>query len=208
MRASVLLCLASGFVAAALLKAPRVAAFAQGASPPMESERTEAGRARLSSGKDVLYRIRLLPVASFPALPQAIASQLRQRGCMVPQTYEARRPENAIRGAFEQQGSDDWAVLCSVDGVTTLLVFFGSHPDAPIVLRRQRDAEWLGAEIVGEYGSAWGLSKARPSQIQATKPGGGLGVIDHDGIDDAFVERSSTIHYFHDGEWKALAAGN
>jgi hypothetical protein len=194
--------------AAALFNAPCVAASAQDVSPPGESERAEAGRARLPSGKDVVYRIRLLPVASFPALPQIIASQLRQKSCMVPQTYEARRPENVIRGAFEKQGSDDWAVLCSVDGATTLLVFFESHPEAPIVLRRQRDAEWLGAEIVGEYGSAWGLSKARPSQIQATKPGASLGAIDHDGIDDAFVERSSTIHYFHNGEWKTLAAGN
>jgi hypothetical protein len=185
-----------------------VSTRAQSVSPPDLTERVEAGRARLPNGTEVVYRIRLLPLASFPTLPAAMADKLQQKNCMVPQTYEARRPENVIHGAFEKQGSEDWAVLCSINGATTLYVFFQSQPDEPMVLRRQRDAEWLGAEMVGAYGSAWGIAVLKPSQIRAAKPGSNMGVIDHDAIDDAFVERSSSIHYFRNGEWTTPAGGN
>jgi hypothetical protein len=178
---------------------------AQGVAPaPDSAERMEAGRARLSSGTEILYRIRLLPLASFPALPATILRQLEQRSCMVPQTYEARGPENVIRGAFEKQGSDDWAVLCSVNGATSLYVFFESRPDLPLLLRRQRDDDWLGAEIVGAYGSAWGISVKLPSQLRIDRALARGQAIDHSGIEDAFLERSSTVHYFRDGAWTTL----
>lgn len=190
------------FVLATVLRAQSVTP-----SSSQLTEQIEAGRARLPSGAEVVYRIRLLPLASFPALPPAIAGQLQQKNCMVPQTYEARQPENVIHGAFEKKNSEDWAVLCSINGATTLYIFFQSQPGEPIVLRHQGDAEWLGAEVIGAYGSAWGISTMKPSQIRAARPGG-IGAIDHDGIDDAYVERSSTIHYFRNGQWAALAVGN
>jgi hypothetical protein len=177
-------------------------------APPDLAEQIEAGRTRLPGGAEVVYRIRLLPVASFPSLPAGIAGQLREKDCMVPQTYAAREPENVIRGAFEKRGSDDWAVLCSMNGTTSLYVFFQSQPDQPIMLRRQRDAEWLGAEVVGQYGSAWGISTRNPSQIRSSNPGRHAETIDHAGIEDAFVEHSASIHYFRDGGWVTLDGGN
>jgi len=95
------------------------------------TEQIETGRIHLPGHNDVIYRIRLLPVAAFPALPQPIAALLNDRHCLIPQTYEARRPENVIRGSFEKQGSDDWAALCSVNGTTTLYVFFQSQTGTP-----------------------------------------------------------------------------
>lgn len=196
------------FVFASLLRAQSVAP-----APAEPAERAETGRARLPSGTEVAYRIRLLPVASFPSLPAAFAKQLLQRNCMVPQTFEAREPENVIHGAFEKQGSEDWAALCSIDGMTTLFVFFQSHPGAPIALRRQPDAEWLGAEVVGNYGSAWGIGTRTASQIQSlhikpqtssAKAGARVERIDHCGIEDVYLEHSSSVHYFHDGEWVTL----
>jgi len=133
------------------------------------TEQIETGRVRLPTGVEVVYRIRLLPLASFPALPTVVAAQLDERKCMVPQTYEARAPENVVRASLERIGSEDWAVLCSVNGATTLYVFFQSQPAAPIALRRQRDTEWLGSEMVGAYGSAWGIARRSPSQMRALK---------------------------------------
>jgi hypothetical protein len=141
------------------------------------------------------YRIRLLPVSSFPQLPAAVAQQLSERGCMVPQTYEARQPENVIHGSFEKKGSDDWAVLCSVNRVTTLYVFFESDLADPVSLRRQPDSEWLGVEWSLDYGSAWGIA-TRPARLMPPADHA-----DHDGIDDAFVEKSTTVHYFEDDRW-------
>jgi hypothetical protein len=187
----------------AVLRAQSVAS-----APPDLSEKIEAGRTRLPSGAEVVYRIRLLPLASFPMLPAVIASQLQQKNCMVPQTYAARQPENVIRGAFEKLGSDDWAVLCSMNGATSLYVFFQSQPDEPILLRRQHDADWLGSEVAGVYGSAWGIAARNTSQIRSSNPARRAEVIDHAGIEDAFIEHSASIHYFRDGGWVTLDGGN
>jgi hypothetical protein len=184
-------------------------AVAQVESSATSSEQVETGRMRLPGGTEVVYRIRLLPLASFPALPAAVAAQLEQRKCMVPQTYAAREPENVMHGSLEKKGSDDWAVLCSVDGATTLYVFFQSQLSAPIVLRHQRDAEWLGSEVLGAYGSAWGISRRGPSQIHPAKELAAKHVVfDHDGIEDAFIDKSSSTHYFQDGSWTIIESPN
>jgi hypothetical protein len=190
------------FLLATALRAQTVAPLPSDES--QLTERIEAGRVRLSNGSEVVYQIRLLPLASFPALPAAVSNQLRQRECMIPQTYTARGPENVVRGAFEKKGSDDWAVLCSVNDGTTLYVFLQSRPGEPMVLRHQRDVEWLGSEVVGAYGSAWSIVTRSPSQIHSSQLGRKGEVIDHDGIDDAFIEHSSSVHYFEDGTWTTL----
>ena len=50
----------------------------------------------------------------------------QRRGCLIPQTYEAHAPENVVHASLERPGSSDWAVLCSVNGTVSLLVFFSS----------------------------------------------------------------------------------
>ena len=199
----------SAAVMAAAVGGPWRAPAQEPNQAPRSTEQMETGRVRLPSGAEIVYRIRLLPLTSFPAMPPAVSAQLNERNCMVPQTYEARAPENVVHASLERKGSDDWAVLCSVNGSTTLYVFFQSKLSVPIALRRQRDTEWLGSEVVGAYGSAWGIARRGPSQIRATKGGASShNGFDHDGIDDAFVEKSSTTHYFEDGNWIVLDNSN
>jgi hypothetical protein len=196
---------------AATVQEPSLAVIQSVSSATVPStEQIETGRVRLPSGAEVVYRIRLLPLASFPTLPRAVAAQLDQRKCMVPQTYEARAPENVVHGALERKGSDDWAVLCSVGGNTILYVFFQSQYAAPMALRHQRNTEWLGSEVVGAYGSAWGISLRHPSQLPVGKSSAfaDRSSLDHDGIEDAFVEKSSTTHYFQNGTWITLESPN
>src|ERR1700739_1792713 len=96
----------------ALMTASAIPSFAV-AQSGSGSEQVETGRVHLPSGPEVVYRIRLLPLASFPALAATVAEQLEQRRCMIPQTYEARAPENVVHASLERKGSSDWAVLCS-----------------------------------------------------------------------------------------------
>jgi hypothetical protein len=199
----------AALIAATMAEPPLIAAQSESASVP-STEQTETGRVRLPNGIEVTYRIRLLPIASFPSLPAAIAAQLNEKKCMVPQTYQARTPENVIHGALERKGSDDWAVLCSVNGATTLYVFLQSQVAAPIALRHQRDTEWLGSEVLGAYGSAWGISLRLPAQIPAAKSSAfaDRSNLDHDAIEDADIERSSATHYFQNGTWIILESPN
>ena len=103
---------------------------------------TESGQI-LVGGQMTRYLIRHLPVSSFPALPAAIQGQLDLRGCLIPQTYEARRPENVVRASLERTGSSDWAVLCSAKGTVSLLVFFGGDPGHPFTLASAPETERL-----------------------------------------------------------------
>ncbi len=65
---------------------------------------------------DQSFAFRMLPPATFTEIPAPILRDLEKRHCMIPQSYEAKSPENVVHGAFLQQGSNDWAVLCSQDG--------------------------------------------------------------------------------------------
>jgi hypothetical protein len=170
------------------------------------AEQSETGHRTLPGGKEINYRIRLLPLASFPALPLAILQQLSTRHCLIPQTYEARSPENVIHGSFRAPGSDDWAVLCSQNGTTTLYVFFGVQSGPPASLRSQPDTEWLGTESVGTpYGSAWGIALRPANAIPSARQSGPF---DHDGIEDAHLEKSSQVHYFRDDKWFVIGGGD
>src|SRR5689334_12337792 len=75
----------------------------------------ESGHA-VVEGHSVPYLIRRLPLNAFPQLPEAIANELSDRDCLIPQTYEAHRPENVVHASLERPGSQDWAVLCSAQG--------------------------------------------------------------------------------------------
>jgi hypothetical protein len=188
-----------------------LAAGAQAASPgPPNTEQIEEGRFQQMRSLDVLgdvvhYRIRLLPVSSFPDLPEPVAAQLRGRGCMIPQTFEAQAPENVVHGSFRAAGSTDWAVLCSVSGSTTLYVFLGGQFDAPVALRSQPDTTWLGAEPGSKiYGSAWGIAVRSAANLRSTRQLHGTAIFDHDGIEDARLENSASVRYLQDGRWLAL----
>jgi hypothetical protein len=206
-------CVVTAAMAVLMAAAVPSLATAQSETGAVSSEQIETGRVRLPGGNEVVYRIRLLPLASFPSLPAEVTAQLEQRKCMIPQTYEARAPENVVHASLERKGSNDWAVLCSVNGATTLYVFFQSQPGAPVALRHQRDTEWLGSEVLGAYGAAWGIGRRSSSQIrQSARRSAGPNAVrmdfDHDGIEDAFIEKSSTTHYFQDGTWTTLENSN
>jgi len=192
--------LAAGWQAAPPLSAP---------TSTLNAERIESGESTSPGGDTESYRIRLLPLASFPDLPDAVAGQLSRRRCMIPQSFEAQAPENVIHGAFRASGSSDWAALCSVDGVTTLYVFLAGQFDAPVALRSQPDTAWLGAEPGSStFGSAWGISVRSAADLDATRQLHSQAAFDHDGIEDARLERAATVHYHQDGKWLVLHEQN
>ena len=153
------------------------------------------------------YRIRHLPVSSFPELPEAIQDQLNQRGCLIPQTYQAHRPENVIRGRFERPGSSDWAVLCAVRGTVSLLVFFGGSPEKVHVLATAQETERLQQhDASGVLGFNWGIDPASPQRVHeaqlplAHRPPW----LDHDALADSLLDRHTVYHFFSESAWTLL----
>jgi hypothetical protein len=172
------------------------------------TEQTETGQIQTAQGARA-YKIRLLPPASFPNLPPAIASQLNAQHCLIPQTFEARKPENVIHGEFETSGSTDWAVLCAHDGSTDLLVFFHSSQEKPFTLATIKNTDRLAADIPSDpLGSAWGISAIPPDGMRHTPGVHQHGPFNHDGIEDDFIEHASTVRYYRNGSWLALEGNN
>ena len=205
MNFSVATALLSGLLAAGLLATGASAASQNPPAGSVNTEQVEQGQLQSDGGDTLAYRIRLLPVTSFPDLPSAIAAQLRSRRCLIPQSFEAQAPENVIQGAFRAKGSSDWAVLCSAAGTTTLYVFFAGQFDAPVALRSQPDTAWLGADPGSStFGSAWGISARGAADLRASRQLHGAADFDHDGIEDARLEHAATVRYCQDGHWLAL----
>ena len=155
---------------------------------------------------DQSFAFRMLPPATFTELPAPILRDLEKRRCMIPQSYEAKSPENVIHGAFLQQGSNDWAVLCSQNGTSTLLVYGNGAASKPAELAAQVDSDTADPyDETSLLGYARGIDPASPNKIDellANKP---YGPFDHEGIRDAHIEKSSVIHYFKGGTWMTLA---
>jgi len=159
------------------------------------------------SGHATPYLIRHLPVSSFPALPRVIADELNKRGCTIPQTYEAHRPENVIHANFEGRGSTDWAVLCAAQGTISLLVFFNGGAQPPAVLASTPETERLQAhDPSGVLGFNWGIDSALPEQITDAQSGmkPRPPILDHDAIADVIVEHKTVYHFYSKGTWTLL----
>ena len=162
----------------------------------------------LFDGRSTPYLIRHLPVSSFPDLPAAIQEQLNLRGCLIPQTYEAHRPENVIHASLERQGSSDWAVLCSAQGTVSLLVFFESSSAQPATLASAPETERLQAhDSSGVLGFNWGIDPASPDQVREAQASMEHRPprLDHDALADTLVDHHTVYHFYLKNAWIVLA---
>jgi len=153
------------------------------------------------------YLIRHLPVSSFPDLPAPLALLLNRRGCLIPQSYEAHHPENVIHASLERAGSTDWALLCSVQGRVSLLVYFSSAPTEVQELATAPETERLQAhDASGVLGFNWAIDPATPEQIRTMQIGlpRRPPLLDHDALADSVVEGRAVYRFYTKNAWTVL----
>jgi hypothetical protein len=178
-----------------------VAAVAFGQRPANVQNQLEAADRQIA---------RLSP-AAFRELPRNLSAELERRGCTIPQVPMIAGPHNVIHGEFAKPGQTDWAVLCSVNRVSTILVFWNGSELRPAEIEKMKDIDRLqswtdqkmvysraitpaGEKDITKYYKAFGGEKPPP--------------IDHQGIDDAFVGKASVIRYFYRGAWLHLTGAD
>jgi hypothetical protein len=154
--------------------------------------------------------VRLKPSA-FPNLPSAISDELEHRGCAIPQPYGVNQPRNVVSGSFVAAGQTDWAVLCSRNKRSAILVFeggrtgevdeFADEPDLQYLQVVTRDNK-LGYSRVLTCVSGQSLRKR--IGVRAAKRRS----IDHNGIEDAFVDKGSSFWYRANAKWVKLSAAD
>jgi hypothetical protein len=205
MRPARLLAIATALAATALGAQTAPQAGDSNAAPLSESGHV------IIAGRSVPYLIRHLPVSSFPELPAAVRTELDRRGCLIPQTYEAHRPENVVHASFEKPGSSDWAVLCSAEGSVSLMVFFASAPETPATVASAPETQRLQVhDLTGVLGFNWGIDPASPEQIREAQAGmvPRPPLLDHDALADTVIEHRTVYHYYAKNAWTTVDTGN
>lgn len=190
-------------MAAALLAMGAAAACSQESGLGGVSRLTETGHLA-REGRTSDYVIHRLPPSSFPDLPPAIADLLDRRGCLVPQTYAARHPENVVHAALENPGSVDWAVLCSVKGNVALMVFFASAPEHPMILATAPENEHLQIhDLSGVLGFNWAIDPASPARVHQAQAGmePRPPKLDHDALADSVINHRTAFHFYTGDRW-------
>jgi hypothetical protein len=153
-----------------------------------------------------LATVRLEPDA-FPNLPAAVRSDLKKRACTIPQPFTSSRPENVIRGRFFATNRTDWAVLCSRSRRSSILVYRQGAPQSVVELASRPDMDFLQVIGPGRIGFSRAIAVATPTYIREKRVRYGIEQprsIQHDGVNDTFVEKGSVVWYYFGGKWVQL----
>jgi len=174
-----------------------------------------AGPAAADEWSDADSMMVRLPPSAFPELATSLVWWLTKCGCQIPQPYEQPKGEraNVIHGEFDHRGQTDWAVLCSRNRVSSILVFWDGSPARVDTLFTAPDLNFLQEVEPGKIGYSRLISRVRPSDIRkryavwanGSKPPVPLA---HDGIEDSFIGKASGVCYRHKGKWLELAGAD
>ncbi len=159
---------------------------------------------------DADVAIRRLAPTEFQGLPNNIVGELKKRGCTIPQSYGSKKPHNIISGEFAKKGQKDWAVLCSRNGSSSVLIFWGDDSPCPSEIFPSKDRGWLQntgygigySRAINPVGAAFIIRHFKLVGGPTPPP------IVHQGIDEAFIEKASTVHYCHKGKWIELTGAD
>jgi hypothetical protein len=154
--------------------------------------------------------VRLRPNA-IPELPTAVIQELDRRACTIPQEVFSKKPNNVVKGEFAKRGQTDWAVLCSVKGVSRILVFWNGSGQNPAEVAPGEDLGYLQGTGPGQIGYSRGIQPVdRDFIVSHYKAYGGPTPppIDHQGINNAFIEKASVVWYLHEGKWMTLTGAD
>jgi hypothetical protein len=165
------------------------------------------------------HGIRKLKPADVTELPPGFVEKLDARGCAIPQFGEVGRTDgapgdsatadtttNVIHGEFARHGQEDWAVLCSKGGSSTIVIFWGKTTACPTSLARLDDAHYLKRGKGKKVRYSRSIRALGESDLDDRAGIAGLKPFAHQGIDDRFVGKSSAFFYCSEGKWKIFPA--
>jgi hypothetical protein len=144
----------------------------------------------------------------FDELPPQIQATLEKIDCVVPQaSFFVAGPHNVVRGEFAEVGQEDWAVLCSKDGASSIHVVFGGPSTCPSPIRpiADRSISQSTGPVSGYQFSR--LIDAVPELRSSSRPElrAPFDSIAYSGLADLFVEKGGEILACIDGVWHSFA---
>ncbi|HXI24759.1 MAG TPA: hypothetical protein VNG71_12925, partial [Pyrinomonadaceae bacterium] len=151
--------------------------------------------------------VRISPTA-FPELPSRISRKLVRLGCTIPQAQGPLPRHNVIKGNFKRPGQTDWAVLCSRQRTSSIMTFWGGSAESFSEIAKISDDVFLqtidGRGTIGFFRAISPASKTYILQHYREYHGPKPPPLNHQGIEDGFLEKGSTIYYHYRGRWREL----
>ena len=152
--------------------------------------------------------------ASEPQRPSADVEAARvvagRRGTSPMRMPTVTEPANVVQGQFTVPGRMDAAVLCSKERVSSILVYRGNSTDHVDELAPVPDRGYLQDVGGGRIGFSRAIGVADAERVRhGVRPTAARShETDVDGIEDFFLEKASSIWYWHDGKWLQLAGSD
>ena len=150
--------------------------------------------------------VRLSP-RLFHELPRGVIDRLLALGCSIPQAKGISKRHNIIRGHFAQAKQTDWAVLCSRKRTSSILIFWDGQKSFSEIAKAA-DSDFLQtidgdgtigfSRVIFPATKRYILWHAREYHGPRPPP------INHQGIDEGFLEKASTIHFYFRRTWREL----
>lgn len=155
---------------------------------------------------EATHAIKRLAPNEFHTLPSHIRKQLTTKGCTIPQYLGNTAPHNVIKGEFEKPGQKDWAVLCSRNYSSSILIFWGGQVSCPSEILSSPDRSWLQntgegigySRVIATVDLKFIFKHIVPNEESSPAP------ITHQGINQSFVGKGSTVQYCVQGKWIEL----
>lgn len=174
--------------------------------------RAASGALEASGQKDVwteaAKKIVRLPPAAFPELPEVIREELERIGATIPQVDLIERRHNVVKGHFRTTQQMDWAVLCSIGGISSILIFWnGTTEDCDTIELGRDSSQMQGMGLVGlEYMYSVSISTAEAAEVKTRYIDTGE-IPDfsaHEGITIWWFEKGADVEYLFEGTWLTL----
>ena len=143
-------------------------------------------------------------------LPAGIRERLDKLECRIPQSASGRN--NVIQGEFTRPGQQDVAVVCSDGERSRILVFWGGPSSCPSELAEEEERRFLYQTGPGGkweyYRSLAPVDLGYIVDHYEAYGGTTPPPINHEGINDAFEEKASVVHYCYEGKWLELTGAD
>jgi hypothetical protein len=149
-----------------------------------------------------------LPPTVFRELPRRVVRKLVVWGCTIPQANDISHRNNVIKGNFKRANQTDWAVLCSRARASSIIIFWGGSANSFSKIAKVSDRVFVQTiDTEGTFGFFRIIAPANKAYIlqhyrdyHGPKPPR----LNHQGIEDGFLEKGSTIYYHSGRQWVAL----
>ena len=152
--------------------------------------------------------IRRLTPDSFPGLPDYVTREMYRLGCVVPQGSDLDQPHNVLAGRFASPTQVDWAFLCSRDGTSSIQVLWGGDQRCPTPVSQIEDRSFLqglGEDVIGFSRRLMPIERDRMIRYAAEFDGPPIPDVWHQGIEDYFEGKASTVVLCLERNWVRLA---